>query len=35
MYGLANLPTGAVVIAAPLKIVHGSGSPLWALALVE
>ena len=27
-------PTGAVVIAAPLKIQHGSGSPLRALALV-
>jgi kynurenine formamidase len=37
--GLRNLdqlpPTGAVVIAAPLKIVHGSGSPLRVLALVE
>jgi kynurenine formamidase len=39
--GLASLndldqlpPTGAVVIAAPLKIVNGSGSPLRALALV-
>jgi len=36
--GLSNLdqlpPTGAVVIAAPLKIVDGSGSPLRALALV-
>ena len=35
---LANLdllpPTGAIVIAAPLKILHGSGSPLRALALV-
>ena len=40
-YGLASLcnldqlpATGAVVIAAPLKIVHGSGSPLRVLALV-
>ena len=39
-YGLASLcnldrlpPTGAVVIAAPLKIVHGSGSPVRALAI--
>ena len=36
--GLCNLdqlpPTGAVVIAAPLKIVNGSGSPLRAIALV-
>ncbi len=36
---LANLdllpPTGAVLIAAPLKIVRGSGSPLRVLALVE
>ena len=36
---LANLdqlpPTGAVVIAAPLKIRNGSGSPLRAIALVE
>ena len=35
---LANLdqlpPTGALVIAAPLKIKHGSGSPLRVLALV-
>lgn len=35
---LANLdrlpPTGAVVVAAPLKIVDGSGSPLRVLALV-
>jgi kynurenine formamidase len=35
---LANLdrlpPTGAVVFAAPLKILHGSGSPLRVLALV-
>lgn len=35
---LANLdklpPTGAIVIAAPLKIVNGSGSPLRVLALV-
>jgi kynurenine formamidase len=28
-------PQGAVVIAAPLKILHGSGSPVRALALVE
>jgi kynurenine formamidase len=27
-------PTGAVVIAAPLKIVKGSGSPVRVLALV-
>ncbi|HXF60818.1 MAG TPA: cyclase family protein, partial [Caldilineaceae bacterium] len=40
-FGLASLcnldqlpPTGAVVIAAPLKIVQGSGSPLRVLALV-
>lgn len=40
--GLASLmnldqlpPTGAVVIAAPLKIVRGSGSPLRVLALVQ
>ena len=40
-FGLASLcnldrlpPTGAVVIAAPLKIVHGSGSPLRVLAIV-
>lgn len=40
-FGLASLanldqlpPTGAVVIAAPLKIVAGSGSPLRVLALV-
>jgi isatin hydrolase len=40
--GLASLcnldrlpPTGAVVIAAPLKIVNGSGSPLRVLALVH
>ena len=36
---LANLdqlpPTGAVVIAPPLKILNGSGSPLRVLALVE
>lgn len=36
---LANLdqlpPTGSLVIAAPLKIVDGSGSPLRVLALVE
>jgi len=41
-FGLASLrnldrlpPTGAVVIAAPLKIVNGSGSPLRVLALVS
>ena len=41
-FGLASLcnldqlpPTGSVVIAAPLKIVGGSGSPLRVLALVE
>jgi kynurenine formamidase len=40
-FGLASLcnldqlpPTGAVVIAAPLKIVKGSGSPLRVIALV-
>jgi kynurenine formamidase len=40
-FGLASLcnldqlpPTGAVVIAAPLKIVEGSGSPVRVLALV-
>jgi isatin hydrolase len=40
-YGLASLchldrlpPKGAVLIAAPLKIVHGTGSPLRVLALV-
>jgi kynurenine formamidase len=40
-FGLASLcnldrlpPTGAVVIAAPLKIVNGSGSPVRAIALV-
>jgi len=39
-FGLASLrnldqlpPTGAVVIAAPLKIVNGSGSPLRVLAI--
>jgi isatin hydrolase len=33
---LDQLPaTGAVVIAAPLKIVNGSGSPLRVLAIVE
>lgn len=35
--GLCNLdqlpPTGAVVFAAPLKIVNGSGSPLRAIAI--
>ena len=41
-FGLASLvnldqlpPTGALLIAAPLKIVGGSGSPLRVLALVE
>jgi len=41
-FGLASLrnldqvpPTGAVVIAAPLNIVQGSGSPVRVLALVE
>ena len=41
MFGLASLcnldllpPTGAIVIAAPLKIVNGSGSPLRVIALV-
>jgi kynurenine formamidase len=41
-FGLASLtnldqlpPTGAVVIAAPLRIVNGSGSPLRVLALVS
>jgi kynurenine formamidase len=41
-YGLTQLrnvgqlpPTGAVVLAAPLPIVHGSGSPARVLALVE
>jgi kynurenine formamidase len=41
-FGLASLrnldqlpPTGSIVIAAPLKIVGGSGSPLRVLALVE
>jgi kynurenine formamidase len=40
-FGLASLcnldqlpPTGAIVIAAPLKIVNGSGSPLRVLALI-
>ncbi len=40
-FGLASLrnldqlpPTGALLIAAPLKIVNGSGSPLRVLALV-
>jgi kynurenine formamidase len=39
-FGLASLcrldqlpPTGAIVIAAPLKIVHGSGSPLRVIAI--
>ncbi len=41
-FGLASLcnldqlpPTGAIVIAAPLRIVQGSGSPLRVLALVD
>ncbi len=41
-FGLASLcnldqlpPVGAIVVAAPLKIVDGSGSPLRVLALVE
>jgi kynurenine formamidase len=41
-FGLASLcnldqlpPTGAIVIAAPLKIVNGSGSPLRVLAITE
>ena len=41
-YGLAQLqnldrlpPTGSMVIAAPLRIVNGSGSPVRVLALVE
>jgi kynurenine formamidase len=41
-FGLASLvnldqlpPTGAVVIAAPLKIVNGSGSPLRVIALTQ
>jgi kynurenine formamidase len=40
-FGLASLcnldrlpPSGAIVIAAPLKIVHGSGSPLRVMAIV-
>ncbi len=40
-YGLASLcqldklpPKGAILIAAPLKIVNGTGSPLRVLALV-
>ena len=40
-FGLASLcnldrlpPTGAVIIAAPLKLVNGSGSPLRVIALV-
>jgi kynurenine formamidase len=39
-YGLASLcnldrlpPTGAIVIAAPLKLVQGSGSPARVLAI--
>jgi kynurenine formamidase len=41
-FGLASLcnldrlpPTGALVIAAPLRIVQGSGSPARVIALVE
>jgi kynurenine formamidase len=41
-FGLASLcnldqlpPTGAIVIAAPLKIVHGSGSPLRVIAITS
>lgn len=41
-YGLASLanldrlpPKGAILVAAPLKIVHGTGSPVRAIALVE
>ncbi len=41
-FGLASLcnldqlpPTGAILIAAPLKLVHGSGSPLRVLALTS
>jgi kynurenine formamidase len=41
-FGLASLQnlhllpaTGAILVAAPLKIVHGTGSPIRALALVE
>jgi len=41
-YGLTQLqnlrllpPTGAVVIAAPLPIIGGSGSPARVLALIE
>ena len=40
-FGLASLchldqlpPTGAIVIAAPLKIVQGSGSPVRVIAIV-
>ena len=40
-YGIASLctlaqlpPKGAILIAAPLKIEHGTGSPIRALALV-
>ena len=40
-FGLASLcnldelpPVGAVVLAAPLKIVNGSGSPLRVIAIV-
>ncbi|HEV7203772.1 MAG TPA: hypothetical protein VGN18_04135 [Jatrophihabitans sp.] len=41
-YGLTQLrnldklpPTGAVIVASPLRIVNGSGSPVRVLALVE
>ena len=41
-FGLAHLcnldqlpPTGAVVIAAPLKIVNGSGSPVRVIAIIS
>src|SRR4029453_6321862 len=41
-FGLASLcnldqlpPTGAILIAAPLKIVRGSGSPLRVIAITE
>jgi kynurenine formamidase len=40
-FGLASLtnldrlpPTGSVIIAAPLKLVNGSGSPLRVIAIV-
>jgi kynurenine formamidase len=41
-FGLASLcnldrlpPTGAMIVAAPLKIQNGSGSPLRVIALVD